>query len=83
MRLIILGLQGPEITKLKDNLQLFNVKICKLKPKCPRSIFLMYGVCQSVEDTEANRREFWVLASLDKPPDTFLDLARKEKGERK
>jgi len=28
-------------------------------------------------------REFWILASLDKLPDSFLALARKEKGDRK
>lgn len=54
VRLIILGLQGLETTKLKDSLQLFSVKISKLKTKCPRSIFLMYSVCQSVADAEAS-----------------------------
>lgn len=60
----ILGKQNGEayysrlkITKLKDNLQLFNVKIIKLKPKCPRRIFLMYGVCQKCEGWRSRQGE--------------------------
>lgn len=59
------------------------MKIIKLKPKCPRCIFVMYGVCvKSVKDGKAGRERV-LGSSKSKLPDSFLALARKEKGERK
>lgn len=54
-----------------------------MKPNCSRSTVLKYGVCRSEEGEKQAGKQFWVLESLGKLPDSFLAQARSEKGERK